>query len=103
MPNYILQLIDEFTNLKSTSQRFVAIYFYCDALFYVLYLTQFPMLAVYVKWLHSNYTNPDETRRASRRPKKSKLSLPPEDSPNKKEEFRKRFSTGSVNLALRAV
>lgn len=46
------------------------------------------MLAVYVRWLHIDYTDADEACRASRRPKKmSKLSLLPEESANKEEEI----------------
>uniref|UniRef100_A0A915E6C4 G-protein coupled receptors family 1 profile domain-containing protein n=1 Tax=Ditylenchus dipsaci TaxID=166011 RepID=A0A915E6C4_9BILA len=56
LPNYVLQLVDEFSNLRLTSQKFVVFYLYADALFYLLYLSQYPMLAVYIQWLHSNYT-----------------------------------------------
>lgn len=55
LPNYVLQLVDEFSNLRATSQRFVEFYLYADALFYLMYLSQYPMLAIYVRWLHSNF------------------------------------------------
>ncbi|KAI1714152.1 7 transmembrane receptor (rhodopsin family) domain-containing protein [Ditylenchus destructor] len=58
LPNYVLQLVDEFSNLRLTSQQFIVFYLYADALFYLLYLSQYPMLAIYIQWLHGNYNSP---------------------------------------------
>lgn len=57
LPNYLLQLVDEFSTLRATSTQFMEFYLYADALFYLLYLSQYPMLAVYVRWLHLNFTD----------------------------------------------
>lgn len=54
LPNYVLQLVDEFTLLRQTSRRFAVFYLYADAIFYLFYLSQYPMIAVYVRWFHNN-------------------------------------------------
>lgn len=54
LPNYVLQLVDEFTMLRQTSRQFAVFYLYADAIFYLFYLSQYPMIAVYVRWFHNN-------------------------------------------------
>lgn len=54
LPNYVLQLVDEFTMLRQTNRQFAVFYLYADAIFYLLYLSQYPMIAVYVRWFHNN-------------------------------------------------
>lgn len=53
LPNYVLQLVDEFACLRNSETSSV-FYVYADAVFYILYLLQFPMLAIYVHLLHQD-------------------------------------------------
>ncbi|KAK0398005.1 hypothetical protein QR680_002382 [Steinernema hermaphroditum] len=57
-PYYILQLADEFVALRATKSGYI-FYLYADAIFYLLYLVQFPMIAIYV---HTQFTS-DSSRR----------------------------------------
>ncbi len=50
LPNYALQLVDEFFHLM-LSQDTSIFYIYADAIAYILYILQFPMLTVYVYFL----------------------------------------------------
>ncbi|TMS37604.1 hypothetical protein L596_004501 [Steinernema carpocapsae] len=52
-PYYILQLADEFVALRATKSGYI-FYLYADAIFYLLYLVQFPMIAIYV---HTQFTS----------------------------------------------
>lgn len=55
MPNYVLQVVDEFTGLRNMNGDSAIMYLYSDACLYILYMLQFPFLAVFVRLLHSNY------------------------------------------------
>uniref|UniRef100_A0A914CCA2 G-protein coupled receptors family 1 profile domain-containing protein n=1 Tax=Acrobeloides nanus TaxID=290746 RepID=A0A914CCA2_9BILA len=61
LPNYMLQLVDEFVSLQSSNSL---MYLVADAIFYLFYLSQFPMLAVYVHLLHGNM---NKVRRQSKK------------------------------------
>jgi len=50
LPNYVLQLMDELLNLWLTRDTSI-FYIYADAIAYILYIVQFPMVAVYVYFL----------------------------------------------------
>ncbi|KAI6236173.1 G-PROTEIN-RECEP-F1-2 domain-containing protein [Aphelenchoides besseyi] len=87
VPNYLLQLIDEFGDLQS-NKIYISFYLWCDAIFYVIYLLQFPAIAVFVRLLHSNYE--DRARRRSGYRRQRQLG---EDSHSMTESTRKRCST----------
>ncbi|KAI6216657.1 G-PROTEIN-RECEP-F1-2 domain-containing protein [Aphelenchoides fujianensis] len=88
VPNYVLQLVDEFTTMRS-SDLYITIYLWADAIFYVIYLLQFPALAVFVRLLHSNYEDRNARRRSAYR-RQRQLG---EDSHSMTESSRKRCST----------
>jgi hypothetical protein len=67
MPNHILQLIDDFTNLRHTNVAFLKVYLYLDAIFYLFYLIQFPLMSVFVRLLHTNYDDRAARRRSQNR------------------------------------
>ncbi|KAI6176050.1 G-PROTEIN-RECEP-F1-2 domain-containing protein [Aphelenchoides bicaudatus] len=65
LPYHIITLIsDFFTHLRFESRLLGQVFLYGEALFYLLYLIQFPLIAVFVRLLHSNY---DERRKSKNR------------------------------------
>uniref|UniRef100_A0A1I7RIK1 G_PROTEIN_RECEP_F1_2 domain-containing protein n=1 Tax=Bursaphelenchus xylophilus TaxID=6326 RepID=A0A1I7RIK1_BURXY len=66
MPNYVLQVVDEFTGLRGKNGDMAIMYLYADAFLYGLYMLQFPILAVFVRLLHSNYKSRSKNRSTRR-------------------------------------
>ncbi|KAE9419834.1 hypothetical protein Angca_002020, partial [Angiostrongylus cantonensis] len=57
-PYYTLQLIDEVYSLQSTTSGLV-MYLYMDAVLYLLYLCQFPLVSLYIFTLRSDMKSGD--------------------------------------------
>uniref|UniRef100_A0A7I4YR02 G_PROTEIN_RECEP_F1_2 domain-containing protein n=1 Tax=Haemonchus contortus TaxID=6289 RepID=A0A7I4YR02_HAECO len=60
-PYYTLQLIDEVYSLQSTPTGLLT-YLYMDAVLYLLYLCQFPLVSLYISALHSDMKSCDRVR-----------------------------------------
>ncbi|KAK5974405.1 hypothetical protein GCK32_021199, partial [Trichostrongylus colubriformis] len=57
-PYYTLQLMDEVYSLQSTPTG-LQTYLYMDAVLYLLYLCQFPLVALYISALYSDMKSGD--------------------------------------------
>ncbi|KAL6737739.1 hypothetical protein Aduo_011357 [Ancylostoma duodenale] len=63
-PYYTLQLIDEIYSLQSSPSGLIP-YLYLDAVLYLLYLCQFPLVSLYIATLHSDMKAMDKSRRTT--------------------------------------
>ncbi|KHJ74806.1 hypothetical protein OESDEN_25578 [Oesophagostomum dentatum] len=58
-PYYTLQLIDEMYSLQSSQSGLIP-YLYMDAVLYLLYLCQFPLVSLYIAALYSDMKTVDK-------------------------------------------
>lgn len=70
-------MLEEFFGFRNQAKSYFMTYLYADTVAYVVYLIQFPLIAVFVRLLHSNYDD-----RKTLRSYKSKQRQLPDDSAN---------------------
>ncbi|CAI4223891.1 unnamed protein product [Auanema sp. JU1783] len=62
LPNYSLRIIDEFIHLQSRGGHHARIFLWADAIAYILYLLQFPLLPLYIYFLRADLNRGSSSR-----------------------------------------